>query len=150
MGRAGRNLLRALNWLLPLAILVLALAGWVSQPVPLVELRNLVFDSFLRLRPHAYEPAPVTIVDIDDASLAKLGQWPWPRTLVARLVERLDELGAASIALDVLFAEPDRTSPASMLREMPELAPDDPLFSASRRCPITTRFWRRPSPRPRS
>jgi adenylate cyclase len=127
MGRTGRNLLRALNWLLPLAILALALAGWVSQPVPLIELRNLVFDSFLRLKPNIYEPAPVTIVDIDDASLDKLGQWPWPRTLVARLVERLDELGAASIALDVLFAEPDRTSPASMLREMPELAPDDPL-----------------------
>jgi adenylate cyclase len=127
MGRAGRNALRWLNWLLPLAILLAALAAWTSQPTVLVELRNLVFDSFIRFAPRAYEPAPVTIVDIDDASLEKLGQWPWPRTELARLVSRLDALGAASIALDILLSEPDRTSPATMLRDLPELPATDPL-----------------------
>jgi adenylate cyclase len=53
----------------------------------------------------------VVIVDIDEASLRKLGQWPWPRTLVAEMIERLTKLGAAVIAFDVVFAEPDRLSP---------------------------------------
>ena len=77
-----------------------------------VELRNLVFDAYQRASPRPYQPVPVKVVDIDDATLAKLGQWPWPRTDVARLTQMLAEAGAASIAYDVVFSEPDRTSPA--------------------------------------
>ena len=58
---------------------------------------------------------PVVIVDIDERSLKQLGQWPWPRTVVAQLVDRLREAGAAVIAFDVLFSEPDRTSPQMLL-----------------------------------
>ena len=54
---------------------------------------------------------PVTIVDIDEKSLAKLGQWPWPRTRIADLVTNLTKLGAAVIAFDIVFAEPDRLNP---------------------------------------
>ena len=59
--------------------------------------------------------APIRIVDIDDKSLNKLGQWPWPRSVVAQLVDRLREAGAAVVAFDIDFAEPDRTSPKSLL-----------------------------------
>lgn len=52
----------------------------------------------------------VAVVTVDDPSIAVLGQWPWPRDVIARLVTRLRELGAAVIALDVLFPEPDRYS----------------------------------------
>ncbi len=55
---------------------------------------------------------PVVIIDIDEKSLARFGQWPWPRTRVADLVKRLTDLGAAAIAFDIVFAEPDRLSPA--------------------------------------
>ena len=51
------------------------------------------------------------IVDIDETSLRKLGQWPWPRTRVAELIDRLTQHGAAAIAFDLVFAEPDRLSP---------------------------------------
>ncbi|MEQ1614840.1 MAG: adenylate/guanylate cyclase domain-containing protein, partial [Hyphomicrobiaceae bacterium] len=54
---------------------------------------------------------PVAIVDIDEQSLAKLGQWPWPRTMVADLVARLMAEGAAAVAFDMVFAEADRLSP---------------------------------------
>lgn len=77
-----------------------------------VELRNLVFDAYQRASPRPYQAVPVKVVDIDDATLAKLGQWPWPRTDVARLTQILADAGAASIAYDVVFSEPDRTSPA--------------------------------------
>ena len=55
---------------------------------------------------------PVTIVDIDDKSLEKLGQWPWPRTRIADLVTELTRLGAVVIAFDAVFSEPDRLNPA--------------------------------------
>lgn len=55
--------------------------------------------------------ADIVIVAIDDSSLRRLGRWPWPRGLHARLIERLTEAGARSIGLDVILAEPDRNSP---------------------------------------
>jgi adenylate cyclase len=80
----------------------------------LSTLGNLVFDTFVRAQPREYRPAPVRIVDIDEESLRREGQWPWPRPDVARLLQRLTDAGAATIALDVVFAEPDRTSPARL------------------------------------
>ena len=100
----------------------------------LLELRNLVFDAYQRQLPRAYdEHAPVRIVDIDDESLRRLGQWPWPRTLFARLVDRLADSGAGVIAFDIVFAEPDRLSAAglrSAWRDRPELDRLAPLLDA--------------------
>ncbi|HVR92187.1 MAG TPA: adenylate/guanylate cyclase domain-containing protein [Novosphingobium sp.] len=73
---------------------------------------HLIFDSYIRAEPRSYEDAAVRIVDIDEETIRRYGQWPWPRTQFAGLVDRLGEAGAASIALDIVFSEPDRTSPA--------------------------------------
>lgn len=81
------------------------------DPVPVAQLRERTFDAYQILRPRPYTDLPVRIVDIDEASLAALGQWPWPRDVVASMVNRLNEFGAAVIAFDVTFAEPDRASP---------------------------------------
>lgn len=90
------------------------LALYVLQPVALQRLDLRIYDALLPLRRQS-EPSPVPLViDIDEESLARYGQWPWPRYLVADLVDRLAQNGAASIGLDIMFAEPDRTSPASM------------------------------------
>ncbi|MFI5022475.1 MAG: CHASE2 domain-containing protein [Alphaproteobacteria bacterium] len=129
MARLRRHLKNQLHLLLPLAILFAALIGWASEPAALEQLRLFVFDEFMRLKPRSYEPVPVRIVDIDDDSLARLGQWPWPRTLMAKLVDRLSELGAGVIAFDIVFAEPDRTSPAHALEDLKDLKPDDPLVA---------------------
>lgn len=110
-------------------ILALGLAGRVLDPAPIQDLRLLVFDTFQRLAPRPYEDAPVRVVDIDDASLEKVGQWPWPRTVVAGLVRRLADLGAAAIVFDIVFAEPDRTSPRQIL----PLWPDGPAARSLRR-----------------
>ena len=117
------------KWLQPaLAALVLAVAllvRWVDPPV-LGDLRMLVFDQYQRAAPREYRPLPVKIVDIDDASIAKLGQWPWPRSVIASLVAKLRAKGAAVIAFDVVFSEPDRTAPSRVYTNW-DLGPDDPL-----------------------
>ena len=82
-----------------------------TNPLPLEELRLRAFDIFQVIKPRVATQRPVVIVDIDEESLRKLGQWPWPRTRVADLVTRLTKMGAAVIAFDVIFAEPDRLSP---------------------------------------
>jgi len=84
----------------------------VADPAPVEEIRVRTFDTFQRLDPRAkLAKSPVTIVDIDEASLAKIGQWPWSRTLLADMVSDLTKLGAVAIAFDVIFAEPDRLNP---------------------------------------
>jgi adenylate cyclase len=110
---------RRLSWLtpgmaVPVAAVVLSAALFLFEPLPLQVLRNAVFDQYERWHPRPYEAVPVRIVDIDAESLKRLGQWPWPRTRIADLIERLRRAGAAAIGFDVVFAETDRTSPASM------------------------------------
>lgn len=75
---------------------------------------------------------PVVIVDIDEASLAEIGQWPWPRTRVAELLQRLAGAGAAVIALDVVFSEPE-LNPVQRIMEDPTVdlpAPTAELLAA--------------------
>jgi len=93
-------------------VLLAGLVGLrIVDPAPLKELRLRTFDVYQLISPRAVTERPVVIVDIDEKSLARLGQWPWPRTRIADLVQRLTDLGAAAIAFDVIFAEPDRLSP---------------------------------------
>lgn len=99
-------------------VLLLAIIGnlclYLWDPLPLQLLRNATFDQFQRLKPRVYQDSPVKIVDIDDDSLKRLGQWPWPRPVVAELIARLQAASPAVIALDMIFAEKDRTSPQIM------------------------------------
>ncbi len=103
-----------LGALLPLAAVAAGLVLYQADPAPVEELRNATFDQYQRLSPRIYHDAPVRVADIDDESLARLGQWPWPRTQLAALVQKLQQNGAAAVVFDVTFPEPDRTSPQSM------------------------------------
>ena len=86
----------------------------IADPPALEEIRLRTFDMYQLIEPRDATQRPVVIVDIDEASLKKLGQWPWARTRLAELVTRLTQLGAAAIAFDVVFAEPDRLSPQAV------------------------------------
>lgn len=98
--------------LLCLAFLIGFAALRIADPAPVEEVRVRTFDTFQRFDPRAkLATPPVAIVDIDEASLMKLGQWPWPRTRIADMVANLTKLGAAVIAFDAIFAEPDRLNP---------------------------------------
>jgi len=92
-----------------LATLVGASERWNTR------LQGAWFDAYQMARPRATGTLPVTIVDIDDKSLARLGQWPWPRTLLADLIEALASHEPLAIGVDILMSEPDRLSPERLL-----------------------------------
>ncbi|MCK6417800.1 MAG: adenylate/guanylate cyclase domain-containing protein [Alphaproteobacteria bacterium] len=104
-----------------LLALLAGLVGWSdADNVVRQRLQFAVFDTYNRLYPRpAPEGAPVVIVDIDEQSLKELGQWPWPRTVLARLVDQLAAMGAKAVAFDMVFAEPDRTTPVRIAQALP-------------------------------
>ena len=90
----------------------LLLALRIADPPVVAQLRAAGFDSLQRLWPRVdATEQPVTIVDIDEASLHKLGQWPWRRDVLGKLVTNLSKLDAAAIGFDIMFPETDRLSP---------------------------------------
>ena len=106
---------------LVLVLLALIIVVRIADPTPIVRLRLLGFDTFQTLSPRTYNPdLPVRIVDIDDQSLTKIGQWPWPRTVLAELTERLAESGAAVIGYDVVMSEPDRPVAVDAIKRLPK------------------------------
>jgi adenylate cyclase len=93
----------------------------LARPLPLQRLELAAYDLVLRAAPVPAPGGRVVIVDVDDRSLTRVGQWPWRRDIMGRLVTRLREAGAAAVALDIIFAEPDRGEGAD--------APPDEAFA---------------------
>ena len=114
-----------------LALLTLQLAG-VSA---LTRVGQLVFDSYVQAEPRRYQSVPVKVVDIDEASIRRFGQWPWPRTEIARLIQQLGNAGASVVALDIVFSEPDRTSPPQIADRLNRMNGDPQIEAALRRLP---------------
>jgi adenylate cyclase len=110
--------------LICLALLIGIAALRIADFGPIEELRVRTFDFYQRFDPRVKAARPVTIIDIDEPSLKKLGQWPWPRTHMADMVINLANLGAVAIAFDVVFSEPDRLNPdvaANSMRYLDEM-----------------------------
>ena len=104
------------SWLVPLVALAVVTLFTLADPPALRLLRNATFDHYQRWKPRVPVDLPVRIIDIDDESLRRLGQWPWSRDRVAQLVADIARAEPAAIALDIVLAEPDRTSPQALLQ----------------------------------
>ncbi len=113
----------------PALMLLIVLVVRVKAPHVVEFFQLQVFDTYQRIEPRPYTPVPVKIIDIDDASLKRIGQWPWPRTLLSRLIEIVFEGNPTVLAFDILLAEPDRTSPKNIL----PLWPDTPEIAHLKR-----------------
>lgn len=113
-------------------VILLAVVGLrVADPPLLKQMRLLVFDNYQRLSPRQSSPdKPVLIIDIDDASLERTGQWPWPRNTLARLLAKVRISGAAAVGIDFVFPEPDRLSPEQAVRVWPQGARLDAVREA--------------------
>lgn len=95
-------------------LIALAALNWFDAPWN-ARMRGAWFDAYQALAPRHVESMPATVVEIDEKSLAALGQWPWPRTLLARLVDAIVQEQPAAVALDILMSEPDALSPERVL-----------------------------------
>jgi adenylate cyclase len=99
-------------------MVLLACYVYIAHPRLLEPLQHWTFDTYQQLHPrfpaHSSMPAQVVIIDIDEEALAAYGQWPWPRTVMAQLVENLRNYGVLVVGFDIVFAEPDRTSPRQL------------------------------------
>jgi CHASE2 domain-containing sensor protein/serine phosphatase RsbU (regulator of sigma subunit) len=111
--------------LLLLTVLVAVHAASTQGPIP--ALRLAMFDTYQRVLPRQRQSAPAVIVAIDEDSLARFGQWPWPRTMLARLIERIGTLKPAAIGVDIIMPEPDRHSPHRLAETLP---PEETELSA--------------------
>ncbi len=89
-----------------------------QKPALLQGLDNRLTDTMFHLRGPQPVTGQVVIIDIDNKSLAELGQWPWPRNTVAQLIDTLAAQQPASILLDIVFAEEDRTSPQGLIAKL--------------------------------
>ena len=112
---------KGLLFLVSTVMTVLFIAFRIWDPVALQTLRLKGFDFYQRAHPRVPSNQPVAIIDIDEESLAAYGQFPWPRTIFAELVTKLMEAGVVVVGFDVVFAEPDRTSPANVAKVIPGL-----------------------------
>ncbi len=113
---------RWLQTLLLVGLLCVSIAFNFSDTRWREQIRNFTFDNYNLMKPRLSSGAAV-IVDIDEASLKKIGQMPWPRDVMADLVTKLNEMGVKVIVFDIVFSEADRSSPsfiAETLGERPE------------------------------
>jgi serine phosphatase RsbU (regulator of sigma subunit)/CHASE2 domain-containing sensor protein len=93
----------------------------IVYPEPLEMLQLRFFDLEQRMAPRVQQPAPVRVVAIDDKSVDKYGQWPWPRTLMADLIRRIADGAPSVVGVDIIFSEPDRFSPDKLVNEVPKI-----------------------------
>ncbi len=129
---------------------------WLLSIIPSQPLRpfnTMVFDTYQVMKPRPWGGSDVVIVDLDETSIKRVGQWPWPRNIVANLTKKLGDLDAAAIVFDMVFAEEDRTSPLKAIKgltkagariQLPEkidmLDNDAVLASVFKRFPVVTGF----------
>ncbi len=133
--------------LLPLLLLGLAALTLHFLPqTPLNSLQQAQFDRYQRLQPRARDQEPVIIVGIDSQSLLDHGPWPWPRSLIARLLDPVQAGQPLAVGLDLIFAEPDQYSPQTLRQRLPGLSAqaldklpdnDQQLAERLRRSPTT-------------
>ena len=129
--RASRRSLILASGIVPV-LLVAGLA--LLRPSALARMDDATYDVIVRMTPTRNPDPGVVIVDVDERSLESVGQWPWRRDVVGQLISRLRDAGAAVVAIDIVFAEPDRYA---IIGAGPEAeAPDDAFARALRGSPV--------------
>ncbi len=111
------------------AVCLAVAAGVASFPRAAQQATVRLFDGFADVAGPGVASGQVALVEVDEASLAQFGRWPWPRARVAQLIHTLAAAGAAAVALDFVFPEPDGQES------------DAPLTAALAEVPVTLGHW---------
>jgi adenylate cyclase len=121
-------------WALPLLALAAVVAMLGSDWAGLASgFRGFLFDSYQRASPRPYAETrsagyAVRVLDIDSASVARFGAWPWPRATLAKVITELRAQGAQMVVLTVPLDQADPASPRNLIAEIPA----GPSFDATR------------------
>src|ERR1700761_4317238 len=115
----GQGWGRRAAWPVLIVFIVLQVAAGAIFSTP----RLALFDLYQRTMPRYRDSDPVKIVAIDNASLAAIGQWPWPRQIDAQLIHKILDQHPAALGIDLLWSEPDRQSPEEFLKQADDLSP---------------------------
>jgi signal transduction histidine kinase len=110
---------RIIIWIV--CLMLVAAAGAIPHGI-FETSSNLLFDAYQRFPLRSRTPSQVVVIDIDDESLRRIGQWPWRRDRLARLIDAA--AAARVVGLDILLTEPDRLSPGILLDQWPDLTPE--------------------------
>ena len=111
-------------WVGALLLAALVVVSAIPGVPGLTRLRFAWMDVCQQLAPRIHRSDRVVIVTVDERSLDRHGQWPWPRTLLARLVGSILDAGAAAVGIDLLMPEPDRLSPPGLPALVPTIGPE--------------------------
>ncbi|MBT7261626.1 MAG: CHASE2 domain-containing protein, partial [Desulfobacula sp.] len=116
------------SFLLGFILILISCLGYYSfgnqKPVLLSALDNRIMDTMFKIRGEQPISDQVVIVDIDEKSLKKLGQWPWSRNILAQITQNIYKNGARSLGFDIFFPEKDRTSPAYYFKNIDQSIAD--------------------------
>lgn len=121
-----------LNTIIPLSILIITITLRLFEPSIIQRERLIIFDIYQILQPRVYKSVPVNIIDIDDESLKKIGQWPWSRDIISQLINNLQQANVSAIGFDVVFAEQDKSSLHHTLPVWQKILPETEFNSLKR------------------
>jgi CHASE2 domain-containing sensor protein/serine phosphatase RsbU (regulator of sigma subunit) len=129
------------SWTATIVLAAILALSFIADPSPLNSARLALFDQYQKWSPRQRQSAPAVIVAIDEASLKARGQWPWPRSVLAQLIDKISATHPAAIGVDILFPEADRLSADAILRSIPntdaslkrlsKMVSNDTLFAAA-------------------
>lgn len=123
IGKFFRKLFGSGQWLAFLVLIGLS-ALRIANPEPVEFVRLKVFDTYQKIKPRPAGEQMVAVIDLDEQSLAEVGQWPWGRDKLAQMVINAHKAGAILVGFDIVFAEPDRLSPDHLAESLPNLDPE--------------------------
>ncbi|MDD2896978.1 MAG: adenylate/guanylate cyclase domain-containing protein [Aliarcobacter sp.] len=111
-------MIKNINFLIAFLIATLIVFVYIFPPSILQSLDDRLRDSMFTIRGEiAPKSDSVLIIDIDEKSLQQLGQWPWPRDILSKILKNLNDKNIAIVGLDIVFAEEDRSSPHNIFKK---------------------------------
>ena len=100
-----------------IVIVIIILIKFLNPSI-IKKISNINYDSYQSFFEKDFDQKDIRIIDIDDRSLAEVGQFPWRRDKVAKILDNLTEANPKVIAFDIFFSEPDRENPSKILKEL--------------------------------
>ncbi len=117
-------LLKYKNYLIFFTLLVLLIALKIINPSFIKSISYISFDLYQKVFPLEKQDSNVVIIDIDEKSLSKFGQFPWSRNVFAQIIEKVSAKEPKAIGFDIFFTEKDKQSPEEIIKAY-NLTPND-------------------------